>query len=281
MNPGGAGRYRGGLSGYRPLQAKAQFEIGCGMAIDLDLLMRAYANGIFPMSDARDDPDTFWIEPEQRAILPLDGFRLSKSLAKTIRQDRFHVTADAAFAQVIATCAESRHDRRDTWINPDIEYAFCDLHRMGQAHSIECWLGRELVGGLYGMAMGRAFFGESMFSRATDASKVALAWLVARMKVGGFELLDCQFMTDHLASLGAIEISQEDYLVRLEAALGLDYQVSVVSSPSPTSSAGAAGAGIWGALDGVLAAGDASSEFSSAASSSPGKVILQALTQTS
>ncbi len=152
---------------------------------------------------------------------------------------------------------------------------------MGHAHSVECWLDGELVGGLYGMAMGRAFFGESMFSRATDASKVALAWLVARMTIGGFELLDCQFMTDHLASLGAIEISQEDYLVRLEAALGLDYQASVVTSPSPSLSAGAAGAGDWGALDGALDAGAGSSDFSSNASSSPGKLILQALTQTS
>ncbi len=251
------------------------------MPIDLDLLMRAYANGIFPMSDARDDPDTFWIEPEQRAILPLDGFRLSKSLAKTIRQDRFAVTADTAFARVIATCAEQRDDRRDTWINPDIEAAFCDLYRKGHAHSVECWLDGELAGGLYGMAMGRAFFGESMFSRATDASKVALAWLVARMKVGGFELLDCQFITEHLTSLGAIEISQQDYLVRLEAALGPDYQASVSSSPSGSSSAGAAGAGVWGALDGFLAAGGASPDLSSAASSSPGKLILQALTQTS
>lgn len=251
------------------------------MPLNLDLLMRAYANGIFPMSDARDDPDTFWIEPEQRAILPLDGFRVSKSLAKTIRQDRFVVTADTAFARVIATCAEARDDRRDTWINPDIEDAFCALNSMGQAHSVECWLDGALVGGLYGLAMGRAFFGESMFSRATDASKVALAWLVARMKIGGFELLDCQFMTDHLASLGAIEIAQEEYLDLLEAALSREYQASVVSSPSPLSAAGAAGAGVWGALDGALAAGAASSDFSSSASSSPGKLILQLLTQTS
>ncbi len=252
------------------------------MAIDLDLLMRAYANGIFPMSDARDDPDTFWIEPEQRAILPLNEFRLSKSLAKTIRQERFLVTSDKAFGRVIATCAESRDDRRDTWINPDIEDAFCDLHRLGHAHSVECWLDGDLVGGLYGMSMGRAFFGESMFSRATDASKVALAWLVARMKVGGFDLLDCQFMTDHLASLGAIEITQDDYLVRLEAALGRAYQASVVSSPSPSSAEGAVGAGDWGALDGFLTAGTGSSDdFSSTASSSPGKFILQVLTQTS
>jgi leucyl/phenylalanyl-tRNA--protein transferase len=243
--------------------------------------MRAYANGIFPMSDARDDPDTFWIEPEQRAILPLRGFRMSKSLAKTIRQDRFVVTTDTAFARVIATCAESRDDRRDTWINPDIEEAFCALHKMGQAHSVECWLDGELVGGLYGLAMGRAFFGESMFSRATDASKVALAYLVARMKTGGFELLDCQFMTAHLATLGAIEIAQEEYLDLLEAALNGEYQASVVSSASPSSAAGAAGVGVWGALDGALAAGAPSPDFSSSASSSPGKLILQLLTQTS
>ena len=243
--------------------------------------MRAYANGIFPMSDARDDPDTFWIEPEQRAILPLEGFRLSKSLAKTIRQDRFVVTADTVFARVIAICAESREGRRETWINPDIEDAFCALHSIGQAHSVECWLDGELLGGLYGLAMGRAFFGESMFSKATDASKVALAYLVARMRIGGFELLDCQFMTDHLASLGAIEIAQEEYLDRLEAALGHAYQASVVSSPSPSLAAGAAGPGVWGALEGALAAGAASPDFSSSASSSPGKLILQLLTQTS
>lgn len=253
------------------------------MAIDLDLLMRAYANGIFPMSDARDDPDTFWIEPEQRAILPLDGFHLSKSLAKAVRQDRFAVTSDTVFADVIATCAESQDDRRDTWINPDIEDAFCELHHRGFAHSVECWLDGKLVGGLYGMALGRAFFGESMFSRATDASKVALAWLVARLRAGGFVLLDCQFMTDHLASLGAIEIAQEDYLVLLEAALGRDFQASVVFSSSPASSAFSAGAGDWGALDGFLAAGASPSpaDLSSAASSSPGKLILQFLTQTS
>ncbi len=243
--------------------------------------MRAYANGIFPMSDARDDPDTFWIEPERRAILPLDAFRLSKSLGKTIRQARFGVTADTAFSRVIATCAAESDDRRETWINPEIEQTFCVLHALGHAHSVECWLGDELVGGLYGLAMGRAFFGESMFSRATDASKVALAWLVARMKIGGFVLLDCQFMTDHLASLGAIEIAQEEYLLLLETALGRDLQASI--STSASSVVGAAGAGDWGALDGALAAGAAfsSGASSSTASSSPGKLILQALTQTS
>jgi leucyl/phenylalanyl-tRNA---protein transferase len=164
------------------------------VTIDLELLLRAYAGGYFPMSDARDDPDVFWVEPERRAILPLDGLRISKSLAKTVRQDRFRVTVDAAFADVIALCAESAEDRDDTWINQDIEEAFVALHRMGHAHSVECWLdergGPKLVGGLYGLALGRVFFGESMFSRATDASKVALVWLVARMRLGGFELLD-------------------------------------------------------------------------------------------
>ena len=252
------------------------------MPIDLDLLLQAYANGIFPMSDARDDPDTFWIEPEYRAILPLEGFRLSKSLAKTIRQGRFTVTVDTAFAQVIATCAESQDDRRETWINPDIEDSFRELHERGRAHSVECWADGRLVGGLYGLAMGRAFFGESMFSRETDASKVALAWLVARLKIGGFELLDCQFMTDHLASLGAIEITQGAYLNLLESALTRAVQASSGLASSPAAAAGSAGAD-WGALDGALAAGaDASSDdFSSTGASSPGKLILQLLTQTS
>ena len=192
------------------------------MPIDLDLLLQAYANGIFPMSDARDDPDTFWIEPEYRAILPLEGFRLSKSLAKTIRQGRFTVTVDTAFAQVIATCAESQDDRRDTWINPDIEDSFRELHERGRAHSVECWADGRLVGGLYGLAMGRAFFGESMFSRRKDASKIALAWLIHRLRAGGFTLFDTQFLTLHLASLGAVEIPRSEYQIRLALAMSLN-----------------------------------------------------------
>ena len=250
------------------------------LPIDLNLLLQAYANGIFPMSDARDDPDTFWIEPEFRAVMPLDGFRLSKSLAKTIRQDRFVVTSDTAFAQIIDTCAAPQADRQDTWINPDIQEAFCRLHSLGQAHSVECWSEGRLVGGLYGLALGRAFFGESMFSRATDASKVALAWLVARLNIGGFELLDCQFMTDHLESLGAIEMTQGAYLKLLEAAL-----TKSVQSASGFASSGALAPGSvdnWGALDGALGSGiPVSDDFSSIGVSSPGKFILQALTQTS
>jgi leucyl/phenylalanyl-tRNA---protein transferase len=256
--------------------------------LDLNLLLKAYANGIFPMADARDDPDTFWVEPKTRAILPLDGLQVSRSLAKTIRQDRFQVTADTAFAQVIATCASTADDRQDTWINADIEEAFLALHDHGFTHSIECWLEGELVGGLYGLAMGRAFFGESMFSRATDASKVALAWLVARLRVGGFDLLDCQFMTDHLASLGVIEVSQKHYLGLLQTALGAD-QVSTVASSATSSSGSSAGTGAafgadWGALEGFLGAAGASpvaAGFSDLTSSSPGKLILHSLTQTS
>ncbi len=164
------------------------------------------------------------MQPDKRAVLPLDGFHLSKSLRKVIRSERFVMTADRAFDRVITLCAESVQDRPTTWINADIEEAFLRLHKLGLAHSVECWerggaSGPRLVGGLYGLAMGRAFFGESMFSRADNASKVAMAWLVARMRVGHFTLLDCQFMTSHLASLGAVEMSADAYSALLDAAL--------------------------------------------------------------
>jgi leucyl/phenylalanyl-tRNA--protein transferase len=183
--------------------------------IDPDLLLRAYAIGVFPMSDGRDAPEVYWVEPRRRAILPIDRFHLSRSLRKTLRSGRFTVTLDTAFAQVIRRCAE----RPETWINAEIEQSYVDLYARGHAHSVEVWEQGELVGGLYGVRLGTAFFGESMFSSATDASKVALAWLVARLRAGGFRLLDCQFMTDHLRSLGAIEISQSDYLSLLSAEL--------------------------------------------------------------
>ena len=187
--------------------------------LDPQLVLGAYAVGVFPMADARDAASVYWVEPRRRAVLPLDGFRLSRSLRKTIASDRFRVTADHAFAQVVQLCAESAEDRPETWINEGIERVFLTLHAMGFAHSIECWEGERLVGGLYGLALGRAFFGESMVSRATDASKVALAWLVARLRAGGFTLLDCQFQTPHLASLGAVEISRADYVSLLAGAV--------------------------------------------------------------
>lgn len=189
------------------------------MTIDPLLLLQAYAIGVFPMSDDREAAEIYWVEPKKRAILPLDGFHLSRSLAKTIRRERFRVTADQAFDEVVRLCAASAPDRPTTWINHQIEDAYAQLHALGFAHSVECWDGDELVGGLYGVTLGRAYFGESMVSRRTDASKVAMAWLVARLRAGGFTLLDCQFMTDHLRSLGATEINQSAYLSLLGEAV--------------------------------------------------------------
>jgi leucyl/phenylalanyl-tRNA---protein transferase len=184
--------------------------------LDPRLLLQGYASGIFPMADSRDAQELFWVEPRNRAIIPLDGFHLSRSLRRTIVSDKFAVTHDRDFAAVIRACAE----REETWINAELERAMLALHTSDHAHSIEVWRDGGLVGGLYGVKLGRAFFGESMFSRVTDASKVALAWLVARLRAGGFGLLDCQFMTDHLASLGAVSVPRETYVALLSAALG-------------------------------------------------------------
>jgi len=184
--------------------------------LDPRLLLQGYATGIFPMADSRDAAELFWVEPRNRAILPLDRFHLSRSLKRVLRSGRFAVTHDRDFRAVITACA----DREETWINAELESAMLALHGSGHAHSVEVWSGDGLVGGLYGVKLGRAFFGESMFSRATDASKVALAWLVARLRAGNFTLLDCQFMTEHLASLGAITVPRETYVALLSAALG-------------------------------------------------------------
>lgn len=260
------------------------------MTIDLDLLLRAYAGGYFPMAETRDDPEIFWVEPKKRAILPLDGLHISKSLAKTLRQDRFRVTSDAAFEQVIAACAQYADDREDTWINGQIETAFIGLHHRGFAHSVECWAdepgGFRLVGGLYGLALDGAFFGESMFSRQTDASKIALVWLVARLRMGGFRLLDCQFMTGHLASLGAREISQAQYLKLLASVISPE-TVQTVGVPGSSASFAAGSPPVspdWSALEGFLAAASPDGPGGGASmtsSSSPGKLILHSLTQTS
>ena len=184
--------------------------------LDPDLLLRAYSIGVFPMSDSRDADDLYWVEPRRRAILPLDSFHLSRSLRKRLKSGIYDVTRDRDFARIVRLCS----DREETWINAEIEASYIRLHEAGRAHSIEVWQDGELAGGLYGVRLGAAFFGESMVSLKPDASKVALAWLVARLIVGGFRLLDCQFMTPHLKSLGAIEIDQKDYLVLLDSALG-------------------------------------------------------------
>ena len=184
--------------------------------LDPDLLLRAYSIGVFPMSDGRETQDLYWVEPRHRAIIPLDGFHLSRSLRKALRSDEYEVTRDTAFGEIIRLFAE----RQDTWINAEIEASYIRLHEAGRAHSIEVWCEGQLAGGLYGVRLGAAFFGESMVSLEPNASKIALAWLVARMIVGNFQLLDCQFMTPHLKSLGAIEIDQKDYLALLASALG-------------------------------------------------------------
>lgn len=187
--------------------------------IDPEILLSAYAAGIFPMADHRAALDVFWVEPEERGVLPLNGFHLPRSLAKLLRSERFALTADRAFDQVIDACAAPSPGRADTWINPTIITAYRALHEQGSAHSIECWEGDVLVGGLYGIKLGAAFFGESMFSRATGASKCALAALVARLRIGGFRLLDTQFLTNHLARFGTIEVTRECYKGLLAAAL--------------------------------------------------------------
>ena len=241
--------------------------------LDPRLVLGGYAAGVFPMADSRDAIDVYWVEPRQRAVLPLDGFRLSRSLRKTIVADRFRVTVDTAFGQILALCAESVEGRPETWINAGIERVFHTLHLMGFAHSVECWDGDRLVGGLYGLALGRAFFGESMVSRATDASKVALAHLVARLKAGGFDLLDCQFQTSHLESLGAIEIERADYIALLAVALD-----GVVGSTGSSGAAGSlAATGDFFALDRAAAVAPDDAVSGPVA----GKVIAQLLVQTS
>ena len=219
--------------------------------IPTELLLQAYRSGIFPMADHRDDADVYWVEPRERAIIPLDGLKVSKSLRKTLRQDRFRVTCDADFGAVIAHCAAPREEHAESWISHRIEASYTALNLAGHAHSIECWQDDRLVGGLYGVGFDRVFCGESMFSLVPDASKVALTWLVAAMRSAGYRLLDCQFMTDHLASMGAVALPQRQYVELLAAAGGYPAE----SLP------------------------DAVSRFG--ASSSPGKDMMQSLTQTS
>lgn len=194
---------------------------GKTLSITPELLIKAYASGIFPMAEAADDPQIFWVDPTERGVLPLDGLHLSRSLRKTIRQKRFAVTVDTAFAAVVDGCAEPTPGRDKTWINRQIRDLYVALYHEGFAHSVECWQDETLVGGLYGVSINGAFFGESMFSRSTDASKVALAFLCERLIRGGYLLLDTQFITGHLTRFGAIEIDRDDYQQRLQEALAV------------------------------------------------------------
>jgi leucyl/phenylalanyl-tRNA--protein transferase len=251
-------------------------------AIPPELLLKAYRAGIFPMADSRDDPEVFWVEPRMRAILPLDGFHLSHSLARTLRRGRFTVTCNAAFEAVIDACAAPRAGAEESWISARIRDSYIGLHEHGHAHSIECWREGRLVGGLYGVGFARVFCGESMFSREADASKVALAWLVASLRRIGAELLDCQFTTAHLASLGAVEIPQSQYLQLLSAAQRSYSVAELDAARALAEDVGdglAAGVGEAAALG--LPAGFAALRSGSTGSSSPGKLIAQSLTQTS
>lgn len=196
-------------------------------------LLDCYRRGVFPMADNRDDPRIFLMDPDERGIIPLDGLHVSRSLAKFIRNMDYTVTYDRAFASVISKCAEAAPDRENTWINAGIEYLYTFLHDGGNAHSVEVWHEDELIGGLYGVSIGGAFFGESMFSRKTNASKVALVKLVERLNRGGYKLLDTQFLTNHLQTMGAIEIPRAEYQTLLKAAIKT--KASFHLAPSPNS----------------------------------------------
>jgi leucyl/phenylalanyl-tRNA--protein transferase len=233
--------------------------------IPAELLLLAYRSGIFPMADDREDEEVYWVEPRRRAILPLEGFHVSRSLARTLGSGRFRVTCNADFAAVIDACAEPRPGHPKTWISRRIAASYRALHLAGHAHSLEVWEGVELVGGLYGVSFDRVFCGESMFSRRPDASKVALAWLVAALRRAQFLLHDCQFMTAHLASLGAVEVPRDTYLALLGEAVA-------------AGAGDAEGAGVAGDVAGGFAAVLAEAEGEA---SSPGKRIAQSLTHTS
>ena len=190
-----------------------------GNVLSPQLLLAAYAQGLFPMGERRDDPALYWVSPEFRGVLPLDGFHVPRRLARTVRSGHFTVTSNVCFAKVMEACAAPAPGREQSWINDEILRLYCALHAAGHAHSIECWQDSALVGGLYGVQLGGAFFGESMFSKVRDASKVALVHLVEGLILGGFTLLDTQFLTSHLASFGAVEIPRDEYLLELHTAI--------------------------------------------------------------
>jgi leucyl/phenylalanyl-tRNA--protein transferase len=257
------------------------------MTFGVEDLIACYTRGVFPMSEARDDPRIFLIDPERRGVIPLDRFHISRRLARTVRSDRFEVRIDTRFDAVVQACAKAAPGRTSTWINAPIERLYGELAARGIAHSVECWLEERMVGGLYGVSLGGAFFGESMFSTERDASKVALVHLVARLRAGGYGLLDAQFLTDHLTQFGAEEISRAAYRRRLAAALPMkadfyrlpQVAVGAASGVGVGTGGGAglgAGAGLGGAAGGFAAAG-------AGAGSAPGAgaAALQAISQTS
>ena len=194
-----------------------------------ETLLRGYAAGIFPMSEGRDDPEIFWVDPRRRGVMPLDGFHISRSLTKYIAKEPFEIRINTAFDAVVTGCAE----REETWINAPIATLYRALHRAGYAHALEVWEGKTLVGGVYGVTLGAAFFGESMFSRRTNASKIALAYLVHRLRVGGFTLFDTQFVTPHLTSLGAVEIPRAQYHGQLSQALAKEADFAAAPAMPP------------------------------------------------
>ena len=243
-----------------------------GPQLTPQLLLRAYAEGLFPMAERRDDPTLYWVSPQMRGVLPLCGFHVPRRLARTVRSDRFTVTTDQAFAEVMLGCAAPAPGREESWINDEILRLYTALAASGQAHSVECWRDGALVGGLYGVQLGAAFFGESMFSRERDASKVALVHLVARLIAGGFVLLDTQFLTGHLARMGAVEIPQAEYRKLLRPAIqGTAYfPASGGSAMSGALSEASGEATLTGAVDAIACGGAV-----------PGSLVLQLIAQTS
>ncbi len=199
------------------------------MELTPDILLHGYSIGIFPMAESQDSQDIFWVDPRRRGIFPLDDFHISRSLRRRIQNERYRVAINEDFAGVVDGCAM----RPETWINAEIRDLYVQLHQMGHAHSLEIWDDNALVGGVYGVVLGATFFGESMFSRRTDASKIALAYLIDRLNLGGFALFDTQFVTDHLASLGAIEVTRTNYQNRLEAALSRSASFTAPEIPTP------------------------------------------------
>jgi leucyl/phenylalanyl-tRNA--protein transferase len=238
-----------------------------------ELLLGAYAQGIFPMAERRDEPTLYWLSPDSRGVIPLDQFHIPRRLARTVRSDRFRVTIDHAFEDVLKACAAPAPGREESWINAEITALYCELHRRRFAHSVEVWRENRIVGGLYGVSLGGAFFGESMFSHERDASKVALVHLVARLKAGSYVLLDAQFLTEHLAQFGAVAIPRAEYLRRLVRATKIDADFYC---PAPSGSSGAASLAVASGDVALTAAVDAMT-----GATWPGWLVLQLITHKS